>query len=99
MNPDQIGCLPGYAVALYGPDSSLKQFLDRMERLSALGYRNFGIAILEPDHIDINREPGAIDKLLKTAHATSIRLDHFTIWHCGTNLSSSNPGLRRIGVR
>jgi len=99
MNPEQIGCSPGYAVALFGPDSSLPQFLESMDRLHAIGFRNFGIEILEPEHISIYQQPGAVDKLIKKAEATQIRLNHFPIWHCCANLSSSDTERRRLGVR
>ncbi|HWQ55467.1 MAG TPA: sugar phosphate isomerase/epimerase family protein [Bryobacteraceae bacterium] len=99
MKPEQIGCSPGYTFAHYGLDSTLERFLWSLDRLGSMGYRNFGLEILEPVHTCIYRTPGAIEQLGERSRAAGVALNHFTIWHCTTNLHSVDPERRRLGVR
>lgn len=99
MELSQIGASPGYTFAYYGLEASLEKSLWSLDRLSELGYRNFGLEILEPEHTAIYRESNGIEQLLDRAKARGICLSSFTIWHCCTNLTSADAGRRALGVR
>jgi sugar phosphate isomerase/epimerase len=79
-------------------ESTLERFLWSLERLADLGFRNFGLEILEPEHTCLYREPDAVARLLAKSAGTGVRLNHFTIWHCCSNLVSAEPERRKLGV-
>ncbi len=99
MNSRQIGSSPGYTFAYYELDSSLDKFLWSIDRLSELGFTNYGLEILEPEHVSIYRDNRGIDQLLSRSHLRGMNLSSFTIWPCSTNLVSADPQRRDLGVR
>lgn len=99
MNPQQIGASPGYTFAYYELDSTLERFLWSIDRLSELGYVNYGLEILEPEHVSIYRDDNGIDQLVSRSRLHGMNLSSFTIWPCSTNLVSADPERRNLGVR
>jgi sugar phosphate isomerase/epimerase len=79
-------------------ESSLELFLWSIDRLGEMGYSNYGLEILEPQHTQLYRESGAIDKLLEKSRQTGVEFPSFTIWHCVTNLVSTQKDRRKLGV-
>jgi len=99
MNPQQIGCSPGYTFAHYRLEATLERYLWSIDRVEKLGYKNFGLEILEPEHVALYRQPGAISRILERSYRTGVNLAHFTLWHCCTSLTSSDLDRRKLGVR
>lgn len=99
MNRNQIGASAGYTFAYYGLESSLERFLWSIDRLSELGYKSYGLEILEAPHVSLYRAKGAIDQLLDRSRRKGVSFSSFMPYHCCTNLTSSQKERRELGVR
>ena len=91
MNTNQIGASAGYTFAYYSLDSSLERFLWSIDRLGELGYKSYSLEILEPEHVALYRQKGAIEKLLARSKQSGVTFASFIPYHCCTNLTSA-PG-------
>lgn len=99
MNTNQIGASAGYTFAYYSLDSSLERFLWSIDRLGELGYKSYSLEILEPEHVALYRQKGAIEKLLARSKQSGVTFASFIPYHCCTNLTSARDERRRLGVQ
>lgn len=99
MNINQIGASAGYTFAYYSLDSSLERFLWSIDRLSELGYKSYSLEILEPEHVALYRQKGAIDQLLERSKQRGVSFSSFIPYHCCTNLTSARKEPRKLGVQ
>ena len=99
MDSKQIGASPGFTFAYYQLDSTIDNFLWSLDALAQLGYENFGLETLEPEHTRLYWENDGIHRLLQRAEIRGIRFTSFTIWHCVTALCSCDSATRSLGVK
>jgi sugar phosphate isomerase/epimerase len=99
MNLNQIGASAGYTFAYYSLESTLERFLWSIDRLSELGYKSYSLEILEPQHVALYRERGAIEQLLERSKCRAVSFSSFIPYHCCTNLTSTRKDRRQLGLR
>jgi sugar phosphate isomerase/epimerase len=99
MNINQIGASAGYTLAYYGLESTLERFLWSSDRLSELGFKSYSLEILEPQHVALYREDGAIERLLERSRKRAVSFSSFIPYHWCTNLTSTREDRRQLGLR